>query len=207
MYSNENMIMKYFPRRSITTSDIGECLCSHDLEWDKSDLNCHLSESDVLSSYDINQMTEIFQHRFLEFDMSSSHIGESHQSTISDIFPLISNENPINKRLFYRSLSDLNFEKPRRKYFLLTKHLSLMNIKPIQRRFSRENYPQSMELEPEEQSFNPITKEILSRLSMIRLFLTKLTDKFRSFIFDTFQLTKTPLITEEIIETYDIIEG
>jgi hypothetical protein len=41
---------------------------------------------------------------------------------------------------------------------------------------------------------------------MIRLYLTKIREKFYSLVSKTFQPTKTTLITEEIIETYDIIE-
>jgi hypothetical protein len=226
MYSNENISMKLFRRRrstTTTTSDVGESLCSDDLEWDKSDVTRHLPESDALSSYDINEMAEILRHRFLEFDMSSQieeYSTRSRQSTISDIYSPISNQ--TNKCRFHRSLSDFNLLKQRKKSFLLSKHLSLMDIqstllKPRQIILTEENsrrsicsIPQSMEIEPEGQLFNTITMNNflrLSKLEIIRLYLTKIREKFSSFVFDTFQSTKIPIITEEIIETYDIIEG
>ena len=231
MYSNENIIMKLHRRRSTTTSDVGESLYSDDLEWDKSDFTRHLPESDALSSYDINEMTEIFRHRFLEFDMSSQ-IGEYSTSSISEIYSPISNkdfylfdiqsfnENQIKKRRFYRSLSDINIVKQRKNSFVLSKHLSLMDIKSIQWTVLKSNeenicrsiysIPQSMEIESEEQLFNTITNGKflrLSKLSMIRLYIIKIRDQFSAFISQTFQSTKTIPITEEIIETYDIIEG
>jgi hypothetical protein len=212
MYSNENILMKLYRRRSTTTSDIGESLHNYDLEWDKSDFTRHLSESDGLSSYDIDEMAEIFRHRFLEFDMSS----------ISDIYFPTSNEdlNEIQRKK-HRSFSDLNFLKQQKQSFLLSKHLSLMDIKSIQWIFLKPreiilkkqnsicSIPQSMKIKPEGQSFNTITINNslrLSKFSMIRLYITKITEKFSSFVSQTFQPTKPTLITQEIIETYDIIE-
>ena len=49
----------------------------------------------------------------------------------------------------------------------------------------------------------------LSRLAMIRLYMTKLREKVCSFVLQTIQPTTKPtpmpMITEETIETYDII--
>jgi hypothetical protein len=42
---------------------------------------------------------------------------------------------------------------------------------------------------------------------MIRLYIIKIRDQFSAFILKTFQPTKTIPITEETIDTYDIIEG
>jgi hypothetical protein len=67
-----------------------------------------------------------------------------------------------------------------------------------------------MEIESEEQLFDKITTEHFLRLStfsMIRLFIIKIRDQFSAFILKTFQPTKTIPITEETIDTYDIIEG
>jgi len=234
MYSTPNIVMKLFRRRlTATTLDIEENLYNNDLEWDKSDLTRHLSESDALSSYDINEMDEIFRHGFLEFDMSSEIDGYS-TSSINDVFSPISkrdfhlfdieflNKNSIKKRSFYRSLSELNLLKQQqKKNFFLSKHLSLMDIKSIQwiilksheifliKENSYRSIPQSMEIESEEHLFNSITTDnfsYLSKLEMIRLYLTKIREKFYSLVSKTFQPTKTTLITEEIIETYDIIE-
>jgi len=220
--------MEFHRRRSTaTTSDVGESLYSDDLEWDKSDFRRHLSESDALSSYDIN---EIVRYHFLEFDMSSSQIGEYSTSSISERFSPISNKDfylfdiqsfneiKIKKSRFYRSLSNINLLKQRKNSFILSKHLSLMNIKSIQSTFlTKENIrksiysiPQSMDIESEEQLFNTITTENclhLSKLSMIHFYIIKIRDKLSAFISQTFQSTKTIPITEEIIETYDIIEG
>jgi len=232
MYLNENILMKLHRRRRSTTSDVGESLYSDDLEWDKSDFTRHLPETDALSSYDINEMTEIFRHRFLDFDMSSQ-IDEYSTSSISEIFSPISNKDfhlfdiesfneiQIKKHRFYRSLSDINLLKQQKNCFVLSKHLSLMDIKSIQWIFLKPreiilkkqnsicSIPQSMKIKSEGQSFNTITINNslrLSKFSMIRLYITKITEKFSSFVSQTFQPTKPTLITQEIIETYDIIE-
>ena len=225
MYSNEIVWRKNFRRRSITTSDIGGSFSSNDLEWDKSDLTRHLLESDTLSSYDIHEMAEILRHRFLQFDMSS-HVGEystlSHQSTSSDIIlPLFdmasSNENDFENCLLDRTLSDCDLPKLQIKYPLLSKHLSLMNInstqwtflKPFRMILTEENYRQSMEITAESQVFNTNRTEncsYFSKFAMIGTYIAKLRDKCSSFICEIFQPTKIPFITQETIETYDIIE-
>ncbi|CAF0933225.1 unnamed protein product [Rotaria sordida] len=257
IYSNLNSVIKFDRRRSITTtSDVGESLCDDDdddLEWDKSDFNRHLPESDALSSYDLNEMAEILRNRFLEFDMSSQ-IDECStpfcQSTINDIVGLISNQdlqkenflrnhsissiitfnynylnkNQIIKHRLYRSLSNLNLIKQKKKsYFLLSKHLSLMNIKSIKWKFLKHtipctniltkiNYHKSFGSIPQSESelINKITNINISRLSKLDIFrsyLIQLREKTYSFILQIFQSTKIPPITEETIETYDIIEG
>jgi hypothetical protein len=254
MYSNSNSIVKSFRHRSITTSDVGESLYDEDLEWDKSDFTRHLPESDALSSYDINEMTEILRNRFLEFDMSSQIGGRSTQSPISDIFTPTANqdltteeflqnqhgsskrnfdleffyENQIIKRPFHRSLPDFRSIK-QRKSSLLSKHISLMDIKSIQWTFLKHTTPrtliltrgndhislnhllQSMEIEPESESERDYTNPTvnfsrLSKLAMIRLFIRRLAEKVSSIISETFEPIRTSIITEEIIETYDIIE-
>ncbi|CAF1236149.1 unnamed protein product [Adineta steineri] len=102
--SSLNSIIKLSRQYSTatTTSDVGESLYDGDLEWDKSDFTRHLPESDALSSYDIHEMAEILRNHFLEFDMLSQ-IGEhsilSRQSTFSDAFPTISNEEYIKNNL------------------------------------------------------------------------------------------------------------
>jgi hypothetical protein len=138
-------------------------------------------------------------------------------------------ENQIFKRPFHRSLIDLNI-KSKEKTILLSKHLSLMDITSIEWTFlkhatpralflTKANYrtsfshlPQSMENEPEPYLFDTKTSfnfSRLSRLAMIRLYMTKLREKVCSFVLQTIQPTKPtpmPVITEETIETYDIIE-
>jgi len=139
-------------------------------------------------------------------------------------------ENQIIKRPFHRSLIDLNL-KTQEKTILLSKHLSLMDITSIEwtflkhatpralfltkanHRTSFSHLPQSMEEnQPEPFLFHTKTSlnySRLSRLAMIRLYMTKLREKVCSFVLQTIQPTKPtpmPVITEETIETYDIIE-
>ncbi|CAF1385141.1 unnamed protein product [Adineta steineri] len=244
--SSLNSIIKLSRQYSTatTTSDVGESLYDGDLEWDKSDFTRHLPESDALSSYDIHEMAEILRNHFLEFDMLSQ-IGEhsilSRQSTFSDAFPTISNEEYIKNnlpidldlstkkpRLYYRSLSDLtSLKREEKELFILSKHLSLMDIKTIKWRFfkskitrdiilTKANYfkssyliPQSMDIDFEPELFNTITNMNFSRLSKFakfRLSIMKFQDKFSSFISRKFQSTETFHITDDIINTYDIIE-
>ena len=138
-------------------------------------------------------------------------------------------ENQILTRPFHRSLTDLS-KKPQKKAILLSKHLSLMDINSIQWTFlkhatpralllTKANYhtsftqlPQFIEPEPSPFSFDAKTSfnySRLSRLAMIRLYMAKLREKVCSFVLQTIQPTKPtpmPVITEEMIETYDIIE-
>ena len=138
-------------------------------------------------------------------------------------------ENQMIKRPFHRSLIDLSY-KPQEKTVLLSKHLSLMDITTIEwtflkhatpralfltkanHRTSFSQLPLSMENEPEPFFFDTKTSlnfSRLSRLAMIRLYMTKLREKVCSFVLQTIQPTKPtpmPVITEETIETYDIIE-
>ncbi|CAF3279092.1 unnamed protein product [Rotaria socialis] len=138
-------------------------------------------------------------------------------------------ENKIMNRPFHRSLTDLNI-KAHQETILLSKHLSLMDISSIEWTFLKHatpralllanaNYrtsfsqiPQSMEPEPEPFLFNTKTSlnfSRLSRLAMIRLYMSKLREKVFSFVLETIQPSKRspmPIITEETIETYDIIE-
>jgi hypothetical protein len=212
MYSNGTSVVKLSRQHSTTTSDVGESLYEDDLEWDKSDFTAHLSESDALSSYDINEMAEILRNRFLEFDMSSQISEDStppRQSTISNIFTSISNQDLTMrqiKRPFHRSLTDFNSIKHKKKSFVLSKHLSLINIQktdPISTNSRQSFYPIPPSMEPE----SPRNFSRLSKLEMIRLYLIKLKEKLCSFTFQTFHPTpKMTIITEEIIDTYDIIE-
>lgn len=215
MYSNENIMTNVFRRRSTTTtSDVGDSLYTNDLEWDKSDFTRHLSESDALTSYDINEMTEIFRYHFLDFDMSSQIFS----SISNEDFSILNNENYFKKYRFHRSLSEINMLKQQRKNsFIISKHLSLMDIKSIQSIFikSHQNFRQSnnsilqsMEIVSEGHLCNRISTVNsfhLSKLSMIYLYLIKIKEKFSSFISQIFHPTKTILITNEIIDTYDII--
>lgn len=139
-------------------------------------------------------------------------------------------ENPMINRPFHRSLIDLNknrYEKP----ILLSKHLSLMDITSIEwtflkhatprallltkanHRTSFTQLPQTMENEPEPyllQARTSVNFSRLSRLAMIRLYMAKLREKVYTFVLQTIQPNKSttpmPIITEETIETYDIIE-
>ncbi|CAF1279380.1 unnamed protein product [Adineta steineri] len=135
----------------------------------------------------------------------------------------------IIKRPFHRSLPDLNLKIPEQT-LLLSKHLSLMDITSIEwtflkhatprallltkanHRTSYSHLPQSMDLSQEPYLFDTKTSlnfSRLSRLAMIRLYMAKLREKVCSFVLQTIQPTKPtpmPIITEETIETYDIIE-
>lgn len=212
-----NKYMNLLNRRYSTISDVGDSLYSDDLEWDKYDFTRHLSESDALSSYDINEMTEIFRYRFLEFDMSSSSLSNDEDLNI------INNHNSIKTRLLHRSLSDFNFSKQENNEFYFSKHLSLINIKSIQWTFLKPHeiisiqnnshpsicsIPQSMEIESDDQLSTTTTDNFLrlSKFSIMRLYLTKIGEKVSSLVSQTFQSTKPIVITEEIIETYDIIQ-
>ena len=214
MYSNGNSLINFSRQYSTkTTSDIGESLYDDDLEWDKSDCTRHLYESDALSSYDINEMSEILRNRFLEFDMSSQ-IGEcslsSCQSTISNLFSSTSNEdltiqqllNNQQKHSFYRSLTDFKSPKHQQKYF------SLPNIRSLSRncRQSICSIPMSMEIEFDSECSNNIL--YLSKMEMILLYINKLKEKISSVAFQTFQSTNrmSIIITQDIIDTYDIIQ-
>lgn len=138
-------------------------------------------------------------------------------------------ENQILKRPFHRSLTDLTI-KPQEKAVLLSKHLSLMDISSIEwaflkhatprallltkanHRTSFSHLPESMANEPEPYLFQTKTSlnySRLSRLAMIRLYMSKLREKVCTFVLQTIQPAKPspmPVITEETIETYDIIE-
>jgi hypothetical protein len=207
MYTNENSLIKFSRQHSTkTTSDIGESLYDGDLEWDQSDFTRHLYETDALSSYDINEMSEILRNRFLEFDMSSQ-IGErsvsSRQSTISNLFSSTSNEDLTiqQKYSFHRSLTDFKSLKQQQKYF------SLPNIRSISRtsRQSICSIPMSMEIESDSESFKTIL--YLSKMEIILLYITKLKEKISSIALQTFQSTNTmSIITQDIIDTYDIIQ-
>jgi hypothetical protein len=137
-------------------------------------------------------------------------------------------ENQIVKRPFHRSLIDLNLKTPS-KPILLSKHLSLMDITSIEwtflkyatpraifltkanHRTSFSHLPQSMDNQPEpflSDTKTSLNFSRLSRLAMIRLYMNKLREKVCSFVLQTIQTTKPtpmPIITEETIETYDII--
>jgi len=231
--SLSNSMIKVFGDRhhsTVTTSDDGQSLCDDDLEWDKSDFTRHLPESDALLSYDVNEMTEILRNHFLEFDMSSQ-IDElsilSRQSTLTERFiPISTQDLTIKKPLSsHRSLSNLNSSKQR--CFLLSKHFSLMDIKSIQWTFSKHpkarqitlrkakscisvcSMPQLMEIESESLFVNPITNMNFSRLSKfatIRLCVRKFQDKLSSLVSQTFQSKQISSVTQEIIDSYDIIE-
>ncbi|CAF2442344.1 unnamed protein product [Rotaria sp. Silwood2] len=138
-------------------------------------------------------------------------------------------ETKIIRRPFYRSLTNLNI-KNQEKAILSSKHLSLMDITSIEWTFLKHATPrallltkanyrtsyselsQSMEPEPEPFLFDTKTSfnfSRLSRLAMLRLYMTKLREKVLSFVLSTIQPSKRtpmPIITEETIETYDIIE-
>ncbi len=138
-------------------------------------------------------------------------------------------ENQILNRPFHRSLPDLNL-KIQEKTVLLSKHISLMDITSIEwtflkhatpralfltkanHRTSFSHLPQSMESLQQPFLFDTKTSlnfSRLSRLAMIRLYMAKLREKVCSFVLQTIQPNKTtpmPIITEETIETYDIIE-
>ena len=138
-------------------------------------------------------------------------------------------ENQIVQRPFHRSLVDLNM-KMREPSVLLSKHLSLMDITSIEwtflkhatprallltkanHRTSYSHLPQSMETEQEPFLFDSKTSlnfSRLSRLAMIRLYMSKLREKVCTFVSQAIHPTKPtpmPVITEETIETYDIIE-
>ena len=139
-------------------------------------------------------------------------------------------ENQIIKRPFHRSLTDLNF-KSQEKAVLSSKHLSLMDISSIEWTFLRHatpraflltkahhrtsfsQLPQLFDEQPEPFFFESKTSLNLSRLSrlaMIRLYMSKLREKVCSFVLQTIQPASKPspmpVITEETIETYDIIE-
>ncbi|CAF5117012.1 unnamed protein product, partial [Rotaria sp. Silwood1] len=68
----------------------------------------------------------------------------------------------------------------------------------------------SIEFQSEPKLINTITNINISSLSQFELihsYLTQLKNKVYSFTLQIFQSTKIPLITtEEIIQTYDIIE-
>ena len=138
-------------------------------------------------------------------------------------------EHSLIKRPFHRSLIDLHV-KPVEKPPLPSKHLSLMDISSIEwtflkhatprallltkanHRTSYSHLPQSMESEPEP-FFSSMKTSLnysrLSRLAMIRLYMSKLREKLCSFVIQTIQPSpsnRMPVITEETIETYDIIE-
>ena len=267
MYSNpnsrSNSELKLFHRRRRSTpatpiGDVGDDLYVDDLDWDRSDFSRCLPESDALSSYDVNEMAEIFRHRFLDFDMSSQvGLGNSlsRQSTISNCDLTIEQflqtrstpptapltfdidslcEHSLISRPFHRSLSTvkINSCEPTK---LLTRHLSLMDVPSIEWTFLRHATPrallltrgnyrtsfthlsQSMEGEPSpllSSSKTSLNLSRLSRLAMIRLYMKRLREKLCSFVLQTIQSpptptttgTRMPAITEETIETYDIIE-
>lgn len=140
-------------------------------------------------------------------------------------------ENQMLNRPFHRSLTDLN--KPQcEKAILLSKHLSLMDITSIEwtflkhatprallltkanHRTSFSHLPQTIDNESEPyflQTRTSVNLSRLSRLAMIRLYMAKLREKVYTFVLQTIQPNKSttpmPIITEETIETYDIIEG
>ena len=137
-------------------------------------------------------------------------------------------ENQMINRPFHRSLIDLNknrCEKP----ILLSKHISLMDITSIEWTFLKHATPRALLLTKANHrtSFSQLPQTMaepyllqartsvnlsrLSRLAMIRLYMAKLREKVYTFVLQTIQPNKSttpmPIITEETIETYDIIEG
>jgi hypothetical protein len=138
-------------------------------------------------------------------------------------------EQQMIKRPFHRSLTELN-EKWTAKNDVRCKHLSLMDIPSVEWTFlkhatpralllTKANYrtsfsqlPQSMEPEPEpflSSSKASLNYSRLSRLAMIRLYMKKLREKLCSFVIQTIQPeqnSRMPVITEETIESYDIID-
>ncbi|CAF1407903.1 unnamed protein product [Adineta ricciae] len=137
-------------------------------------------------------------------------------------------ENQILDRPFHRSLPDLTVKIPERTV-LLSKHLSLMDITSIEwtflkhatprafllakanHRTSFSHLPRSLESFPEPfftDTKTSLNYSRLSRLAMIRLYMSKLREKVCEFVMQTIQPTKPtpmPVITEETIDTYDII--
>lgn len=132
-------------------------------------------------------------------------------------------------RPFHRSLTDLTV-RTTEKATLNCKHLSLMDISSIEWTFLKNATPRAVlmtkanhrtsfsqlpqALEPDIEPFYLSTKislnySRLSRLAMIRLYMRKLREKLCSFVLQTIQTTPTnrmPVITEETIESYDIID-
>lgn len=139
-------------------------------------------------------------------------------------------ETSLIKRPFHRSLTDLhrNF---RQESNLLSKHLSLMDVTSIEWTFLRNATPRAVLLakanhrtsfsqiaqfiEPEQEPFffsskTSVNLSRLSRLAMFRLYMRRLREKLCSFVLQTIQPStsnqRMPVISEETIETYDIIE-
>ena len=91
-----------------TTLGVRETLDSDDgdgddddgeLEWDRSDFARRLPESDALSSYDVDEMSEMFHRPFLDFDLSSAL---AHRS--SPPSPCSINDRWISETYSHRSL-------------------------------------------------------------------------------------------------------
>ena len=219
-----------------TTFGVRETLDSDDddddeLEWDRSDFSRCLPESDALSSYDVNEMSEMFHRPFLDFDLSSAL--PNHRSSpcpITDrwIFETDSDRSLI-QRSISRSLCDVSSVTQRREPRAI-QSISLSDLRsihptssddmpPHSRRFTHGLYRQaslchsisSMKLD------SPVnTSHVrfiwhhtrLSRLAMIRFYIHKFSEKVSSVLVQVFQgtsATARALIDQETLDTYDII--
>ena len=188
----------------LTNDSSSEILSNEDLEWDRSDLNHHLPECDRLSRYDINEMSEVFRCHFLDFDMSlqiddsSTFTSMKKMRSFSNLTDLYSMENPMKIVLHakHRSLVDL-----RSCQWIFRKHKAIY-------RKCQSYFPQSMEIDDEKRICQRISSETcfhLSTFDILRFYFSKFTDKFSAFIFRTFSSRKSSIITEDILQTYDII--
>lgn len=164
------------------------------------------------------------------FDLTIEEFLKEHSISPKITFDIESlAENSLIKRPFHRSLTDLTY-RPAEQATLVSKHLSLMDISSIEWTFLKNATPRAVllakanhrtsfsqlpqSLEPDIEPFYLSTKislnySRLSRLAMIRLYMRKLREKLCSFVFQTIQTNPTnrmPVITEETIESYDIID-
>lgn len=138
------------------------------------------------------------------------------------------NEKSIIKCRFHRSLADFNSIKEIKSYLTLSKHSSLMDIKSgtsigykhlitrktiLTKLNNRKSFCTLIEtIEPEYRTqlsdqIATVNSLCLSKLERFRLYIMKLKEKFYSYFLPGFSSTQVPLITQDIIETYDIIEG
>ena len=193
-----------------TTSDAGESLAENDLEWDESDFHRHLPESDALSAYDVNEMAEILRNHFLEFDMVSQSIL-SRQSTISDACT-VDLRSMSNVQRVRRTRSVVCIQEP----VDHAKRLSLPDVRAHLAPTKATYHPlfcstaQLMEVEPEPELFHIVTTmnfSHLSKLAKIRIYLKTFQDKLRSFLSRKLQPPDPPTLIDNIIDTYDIIDG
>ncbi|CAF1091820.1 unnamed protein product [Rotaria sp. Silwood1] len=212
---------------SYDVNEMAEILRNRFLEFDmSSQIDGHNNTPSRQSSFISDVLTPMTNYDFTieEFLKTNSTISTKIAFDIESLY-----ETKIIKQPFHRSLINLNI-KNQEKTILSSKHLSLMDITSIEWTFlkhatpralllTKANYrtsfselPQSMEPEPEPYLFDTKTSlnySRLSRLAMIRLYMTKLREKVLSFVLETIQplkRTPMPIITEETIETYDIIE-